>query len=56
MPLSNWFWIFYVLYVLFGFWRNYDAAQPWYRWGGAHVFNLVLLFLLGWAVFQGPVK
>ena len=55
MPLSNWFWLFYVLYVIFGFWHGYDAARPWYRWGGAHLFNLVLLGILGWRVFSGPV-
>lgn len=56
MPLSNWFWILMLFYVAFGVWRDYTPERPWYRWGAAHLIQTLLLCILGWAVFQGPIR
>lgn len=56
MTHSVWYWLFFVLYVIFGSWWYYDAARPFYRNYGAHAFLIVLLFLLGLANFGSPVK
>lgn len=56
MTLDVWFWVLMLLYVLFGVWRDYDSPGPWYRWGGAHLFHVLLLRVIGWRVFGSPVK
>jgi hypothetical protein len=55
MPLSILFWVIYVIAILFGFWSNYNAAEPlWYRKAGAYLVLWLLVGMLGWSVF-GPV-
>ncbi len=57
MTLEVWFWLFYVLSLLFGFWVEYTPNQP-YPWprGFRHVLFYALVGLLGLRVFGGPVK
>lgn len=55
MPLGILFWVVYVIAILFGFWSNYEPAQPlWYRKAGAYLVLWLLVGMLGWATF-GPV-
>jgi len=55
MPLGILFWVVYVIAILFGFWSNYNAAEPlWYRKAGAYLVLWLLVGMLGWSVF-GPV-
>lgn len=56
MTLDVWFWLFFVLYAVFGIWRDYETPGPWYRWGGAHLFTLIMLFIIGLRIFGSPVK
>lgn len=56
MPLSNWFWIFMVIYIGLAIWRDYAPDRPWYRWGIAIFVQIILFAIVGWAIFQGPVK
>jgi hypothetical protein len=55
MPIGMWFWVLYVLCLLFWGWSVYDPAQPFRRQGGGLAF-FVLIGLLGYAVFAGPIK
>ncbi len=57
MPLSIWFWVFYVLGIVFGLWSNYVPGQP-YPWprSGALLLTWILIGLLGWQVFGSAVK
>jgi membrane protein YdbS with pleckstrin-like domain len=55
MPLGILFWVVYVIAIVFGFWSNYEAAQPmWFRRAGAYLVLWLLVGVLGWEVF-GPV-
>ncbi len=57
MGLSVWFWVLMVISLVFGLWSGYNPGQPYTfrNWGGS-ILLFVLLGLLGWAVFGGPVK
>jgi hypothetical protein len=55
MSKGAWFWIIYVILVLFGFgwyWRS-PGSRPFGPYVGI---LLVLIFLIGWAVFGFVVK
>ena len=57
MTLSSWFWILYVLSLLFGFYVEYIPGQAYpYPRGVRHFLFYALIGLLGYAVFQGPLK
>ena len=57
MTLSSWFWIIYVLGLLFGLYVEYVPGQVYpYRAGLRNFLFYVLIGLLGYAVFQGPLK
>jgi hypothetical protein len=57
MPLAIWFWIVMFVWLLFGFWGDYVAGQPYpYRRAGFHFITFVLLLILGWQVFGSAVK
>lgn len=47
MPLSMLFWLLFIIWVLFGGYRN---RSDYYLLGG-HGLLAVLVFLLGWSVF-----
>jgi hypothetical protein len=57
MTLQIWFWLFYVLALVFGLWRDYPGtgAYPW-RYGAGTFLLFVLIGILGWATFGSPVK
>ncbi len=57
MPLSFIFWGIYILSILFGWWANYEPAQPrWpHRFGGYFVL-WILVGMLGWHVFGPAVR
>lgn len=49
------FWVVYLLCILFGFgWNVWTPQGSPYSWVGSFVPNMILLGLLGWAVF-GPI-
>lgn len=55
MPLSTWFWVIYVLALLFGLYGTYRLPiESRFAYSGWFVI-WVLLGILGWRVFQGPV-
>jgi len=57
MTLAGWFWIIYVLSLLFGFYVEYVPNAPYpYPRGLRHLLFYVLVGLLGYAVFKGPLK
>lgn len=57
MTLAVLFWILMIIWLVFGLWRDYVPAQPYPlpRLAG-NLFLFVLLAILGWQVFGGPVK
>ncbi len=56
MPLGLFFWVIYIIAVLFGFWANYEAAQPlWYRRAGAYLILWLLVGVIGWQVFGAAI-
>ena len=57
MTLAVWFWLFYVLSLIFGIWREYvpGAPYPFIR-GGWYVVLYLMLGCLGWKVFGSPVQ
>ena len=59
MTLAVWFWLFLVLSVLSSAWLHWPAAAPphppYLAWGNS-LFLLILLVLLGIAVFGGPIR
>ena len=55
MTLAFWFWLFYVLSLLYGFWVDRVGPDPYPRFG-RHVMFYVLVGLLGWKAFGGPVN
>jgi hypothetical protein len=57
MTLSLWFWLLMILWLIFGFvWVDAPPAGPRWRPVGGHVLLWVLLALLGYGVFGGPIK
>ena len=56
MPIAIWFWVFYVLAFVFYNWALYDAARPWFRWGGGGLMIFILIGILGYAQFGSAVK
>lgn len=57
MTLAIWFWVLILLWAVFGFWRGQVAPEPERRYYiGGHFLTFVLLLLLGWRVFGGPVQ
>jgi hypothetical protein len=57
MSLALWFWLFYVLSLIFGFYVEYEAGKPYpYPRGLSHLLFYVLIGLLGLQAFGGPVK
>lgn len=55
MTLQFWFWIFYVLGLLgwtWGYWPIAPSLRPW----GAGLFFFILIGILGYATFGGPLK
>ena len=52
MPLSIFFWVLFIIWVLFG---GYRARGDYYLLGG-HGLLAVLIFLLGWATFGFVVQ
>jgi hypothetical protein len=55
MTPAFWFWAIYVLSIIFGIYRGYSDAPSRPYWINSIVFY-VLVGLLGWAVFGGPLK
>lgn len=56
MTLGAWFWATLIFSILFGAWWFVQPTGPTWRPGVGAVVLVVLLGLLGWAVFQGPVR
>lgn len=59
MTIAIWFWLFYVLSIVAGFWVYSPPAVPnrpfWAPYGASLLFWL-LIGLLGYGVFGGPIK
>ncbi len=53
MTFAAWYWVFFVLYALFGGYWAFRPNGDRY-WFGGHLIFVILLGILGWAVF-GPV-
>ena len=53
MTLAIWFWVLYVLSILGYCYIN--QPSPFRSWGGSLIF-FILIGLLGWKVFGGPVQ
>ncbi len=51
MSVNIWFWLIYVLSIIFGGWINF----PFERRSYTFVILMVLIGLLGWAQFGGPI-
>lgn len=51
MALATWFWILYVLGFLFGGWWVYRNRGYW-----PALLVWVLIGIIGWAQFGGPIK
>lgn len=49
------FWILMLLWLAYGFWKNYTPGGIRYRSFGGHVLLWFLLFLLGWQAFGFPI-
>jgi len=57
MGLQIWFWVLMLIWLFFGWYGNYAPGQPypWQRWG-PNVLLFILIAILGYAAFGGPVK
>jgi hypothetical protein len=57
MTLAVLFWVLMIIWLVLGIWRDYTPGQPYPmpRLAGS-LFLFVLLAILGWAQFGGPVK
>ena len=54
MPASNWFWIIYVISVLFcGGWYY---PEPRRVYGVGFIVVMVLIGILGYAIFHSPIR
>jgi hypothetical protein len=57
MSLAFWFWLFMVLWFVFGAILRYRVPvvdQPYYYWFGGHLLEFFLLAIIGWKVFGSP--
>ena len=57
MPLSIFFWILMLLWLVLGLWTSWPG-QPGLPYGplGSNLLLFILLLLLGWAVFGAAVR
>jgi hypothetical protein len=57
MTLAVLFWLLMIIWLVLGLWRDYVPGQPYPmpRLAGS-LFLFVLLAILGWAQFGGPVR
>jgi hypothetical protein len=51
MTLGTAFWVIMLLWLIFGFWRNWGDS---YAMGGSFL-QFVLFLLLGWHAFGAPI-
>jgi uncharacterized membrane protein YedE/YeeE len=57
MPLAILFWVLMIVSLFFGLWSGYAPGQPYPIRAGTQSFLMwILLAILGWAQFGGPVK
>jgi len=57
MAIAIWFWVIFVLALFFGMWTGYTAGQPYpFKGWGVLLVIFVLIGLLGWKVFGGPIQ
>lgn len=54
MTLSLLFWIIYIIALIFGLWVNYTPGQ--FKPLGSHAVIMLLLGILGWAVYGPAIK
>jgi hypothetical protein len=54
MSAGIWFWLLYVICVVFGGWLIWPAQDR--RMFGSYGVIMILIGLLGWAVFGSPLK
>lgn len=55
MTPAFWFWLFMVVALFYGWWREYTVGQPYpYPRAGWYLVNFLLFALLGWKVFGNP--
>ncbi len=57
MTLAVLFWVLYIVSLIFGIWAHYEPGQPFplNKWGGSFL-HFVLIGILGWAKFGGPIQ
>jgi hypothetical protein len=57
MSLSILFWVIMLVWLIFGWWKEYVPNQPYpFAKGAGNFIVFVLLAILGWGVFGAPVK
>jgi O-antigen ligase len=49
------FWILMLIWLVFGFWVNWNAGTPNPHLIGGNVMLFILLLLLGWQAFGAPI-
>ena len=57
MTPDIWYWLFYVLSLVFGFYSEYVPGSPYpFRRGGWYVVLYILLGIIGLKLFGSPVR
>lgn len=57
MPLPILFWVLMIVWLLFGWYVDYEPEKPFpFRRGAWRFMVFILLGILGYAQFGGPVK
>jgi len=56
MELSMWYWLFVVLWVIFGGYNGYRNANGQWIWAGPWILELILFVIIGLRLFGPLVK
>ncbi len=57
MTLGLLFWILMIIWLIFGWWKEYVPGQPYpFNRAAGSMLEFVLFGILGWAAFGAPIK
>ena len=57
MPMSILYWVLMIIWLIFGMWAGYTPGQPYpYRSWGGNLLIFILMGILGYKVFGGPIQ